>query len=115
MSIEINAKKKIGDEVKTASIVYDFGKDLAEMVKKFGEDVTFTNARGSMKITAQSAMRRYIENGKTQEEITTLMAAWKPGVAIERTVDPVAMLQSKWGSMTEEEKADVLKRLKQMK
>ena len=115
-TIEISAKKEIVKDdpssVKTATIIYDFGKDLNEMVEKFTDDVVFTNARASFKITAQSAMRRYLSSGLGQEEVAGKMAAWKPGVAIERTVDPVAALLGKWGSMSKEEQADVLKKLK---
>ena len=115
-TIEISAKKEIVKDdpssVKTATIIYDFGKDLNEMVGKFTDDVVFTNARASFKITAQSAMRRYLSSGLGQEEVAGKMAAWKPGVAIERTVDPVAALLGKWGSMSKEEQADVLKKLK---
>jgi len=110
--IEIVSKKKIGDETKVAVINYDFGKDIAEMIKKFGEDVVFTNARGSFKITAQSVMRRYLESGLDEKAIAEKMSGWKPGVTLERTIDPVAVLMSKWGSMSEEERSDVLKKLK---
>ena len=112
MSIEITAKKEVEGVAKVATIIYDFGKDLTEMSGKFGADVVFTNARANFKITAQGAMRRYITAGKSPEEITELMAKWVPGIALERTVDPVAMLLGKWGTMTEAEKADVLKKLK---
>jgi len=111
-SIEISAKKEVEGVAKVATILYEFGENLDDMAKKFGADVVFTNARANFKITAQGAMRRYITAGKSPEEITALMANWIPGVAIERTVDPVAMLLGKWGTMTEEEKADVLKKLK---
>jgi len=110
--IEITAKKKVGDVVKEALITYDFGKNLAEMVKKFGEEIVFTNARSSFKITAQAAMRRYLDTGVSSEEIVKKMSSWKPGVTLERVIDPVAALLGKWGDMSEKEKADVLKKLK---
>ena len=109
---QITAKKKIGDVDKEASINYDFGADLNEMAQKFGKEVVFTNARGSFIITAQAAMRRYLETGKSPKEIADLMTAWKPGVALARVVDPVAAITAAWGSMSEEQKADVLRKLK---
>ena len=111
-SIEISAKKEVEGVAKVATILYDFGEGLSEMVKKFDENVVFTNARANFKITAQGAMRRYIAAGKSPEEITQLMSNWVPGIALERVIDPVAMLLGKWGTMTEAEKADVLKKLK---
>jgi len=111
-SIEISAKKEVEGVAKTVTILYDFGENLAEMAKKFKDEVVFTNARANFKITAQGAMRRYITAGKNEKEIAELMSNWVPGVALERTVDPVALLLGKWGTMTEDEKADVLKKLK---
>ena len=110
--IEITAKKEVEGVLQTATILYDFGENLEEMVAKFGADVVFTNARASFKITGQGAMRRYLTSGLNQEAIEAKMAAWKPGVAIERTVDPVAAILSKWGTMSDEDKADLLKKLK---
>jgi len=112
MATEITAKKKIGDVEKVATIAYDFGANLAEMIKKFGEEVVFTNARGSFVITAQSAMRRYLEGGKSQEEVAGIMATWKPGIALARQVDPVAALTSQWGTFTPEKQAEILKQLR---
>jgi len=112
MATEITAKKKIGEVDKVATIVVDFGEKLADMVAKFGEDVVFTNARGSFVITAQAAIRRYIEAGKSQEEISSLMASWKPGVALARTVDPVASLVSQWSSYSPEKQQEILRQLK---
>ena len=111
-SIVVSVKKEVEGELKTASISYDFGANVEEMIEKFKGDVVFTNARANMKITAQGAMRRYLVAGKSQDEITSLMASWIPGVALERTVDPVALLMGKWGSMTDEEKKEVLAKLK---
>ena len=111
-SIEITAKKEVEGVAKSATILYDFGDNLDDMAKKFGSDVVFTNARSNFKITAQGAMRRYLAEGKSPEEISELMSRWVPGVALERTVDPVAMLLGKWGSMSDSEKAEVLKKLK---
>ena len=100
---------------RSVTMEYDFGANLEEMKEKFGEDVTFSNARRAMTITAQAAMRRMILAGKSDEEIQEKMSLWKPGVALERTSDPVASLMKSWGKMTEEQKAEILKKLKDLK
>jgi len=110
--IEVTAKKLINDESKVATILFDSGENLDEMVEKFTAAVVFTNARASFKITAQSAIRRYLEAGLDESAITAKMATWKPGVAMERTVDPVAAIVGAWGTMSEAAKADLLKKLK---
>lgn len=107
-TIEITAKK---DDLSCA-VTYDFGHDLESMVAMFGSDVVFTNARQSMKITAQAAMRRLLKNGKTQDEIQKIIAAWKPGVQIERTVDPIATFKNKFAGMDEEAKKALIAELK---
>ncbi len=109
---EITAKKKIGDVEKVATVTYDFGANLDEMTKKFGAEVVLSNARANMVITAQGAMRRYIETGKSQTDIAGIMASWKPGVALARQVDPVAALTSQWSTFTPERQAEILRQLK---
>lgn len=106
--IEIAAKKND----LSAVVTYDFGADLDEMVEKFGKEVVFSNARQSMKITAQAIMRRNLSKGKTQEEIQEVISSWKPGVQLERTVDPVAIFKNKFASMDEKAKRDLLAELK---
>ncbi len=102
--IEVEAKK---DDF-SATVNYDFGKNLDEMVEKFGSEVTFTNARANMKIGLQSAMRRYLVAGKDCGELVT---AWAPGVQMERVVDPLAVAQKAYGSMSEEEKQAFIAKL----
>lgn len=115
----INASKDIGEGDQktkvTAGISFDFGASLQEASEKFTSEVVFTNFKAAAKITAQSAMRRYLEAGKTSEEITTLMKSWKPGVAMERVTDPVAALIGRWDSYSPAEQANILKKLKSKK
>lgn len=115
----INASKDMGKGEnkikKVAAISFDFGTSIEEAIKKFTPEVVFTNFKAAAKITAQSAMRRYLEAGKTSEEIATLMKNWKPGVAMERVTDPVAALVGRWDSYSPAEQADILKKLKSKK
>jgi hypothetical protein len=109
---EIKATKKIDGEEKSAAVAYDFGATLEEATEKFGADVVFTNFKRTAVITAQAAIRRALEGGKSEEEIASLMASWRPGVALERTVDPVASLVGRWDSYSPEEQDAILKKLK---
>jgi hypothetical protein len=97
---------------KSATIGYNFGDSLADMVKMFGENVVMSNAKKSMVITAQAVMRRYLEAGKDQAAITTSLAAWKPGVALERIVDPVGSITANWDKLDKTQKAALLAKLK---
>lgn len=75
--IEIVARK----DGKEASVYYDFGDDLDEMISFFGDDVVFSNARSKMKIGLQANLRAYL---KANQNIEKLMANYKPGVALEK-------------------------------
>jgi len=113
VEVAITAKKKMGDEDREATISVDFGDSLQEAVEMFGEDVVFSNFKASAKITAQAAMRRYIESGLNADQIAEKMDTWKPGVALERVIDPIKALMGKWAKMSPEEKKELLTALKE--
>jgi hypothetical protein len=111
MAEEITATKEIGGEKKTVVIYVDLGEDCEDAVTKFTGPVVFSNFKRSAVITAQAAMRRYMEAGKGQEEVAVAMKDWKPGVALERVADPVGALKARFATMTEEEKQEVINKL----
>ncbi len=109
---EIKASKVIDDVTKECSIMYNFGSSLDEARQLFGDAVVHTNFIGKAKITAQASMRRMLETGKDATEIATRMSAWKPGVAMERVIDPVAGIMSAFPTMSEEAQIALLDKLK---
>lgn len=108
---EIKASKEIEGVLKESSILFDYGESLAEAQARFGDEVVFSNFKRSANITAQAAMRRLMEAGKSQEEIVTAMAAWKPGVSLDRQVDPVKALMGKFATLTPEEQTKIIEDL----
>ena len=111
-TVECKAKTKVGDENKEATVFIDIGEDLEDSIKRFGEAVVLSNFQASATITAQAAVRRYLTANKSQEEIVKLMAAWKPGVAIQRVSDPVAAFKAKFAGMSVEDQIAALNDLK---
>lgn len=109
---EIKATKKLGDVDKEATVLYDFGGDLDTAVENFGAEVVYSGFVRSAVITAQSVMRRFLEDGLAQEEIEAKMEAWKPGVSLERVVDPTKAFLNKFDKMTDEEREAVLEQLR---
>lgn len=105
--IEVTAKKD-GSE---GNVSFDFGENLEEMVGLFGEGVTFSNARAQMKIGLQAAMRRRLEAGQPVDDLST---SYKPGVQMERIVDPIAAAKAKFATMSDEDKAAFLSDLRDM-
>lgn len=111
-NIEITAQKKDGS--RTVSAFYDFGDNLDEMKEKFGDEVVFTNARANMKITAQSIIRRGIDKEESDEAIQETLAGWKPGVAIQKSSDPLAAALRVLKGKSAEEQAEYIKQLQSM-
>ena len=89
---QVKATLKSGTEV---TVNYDFGANLDEMVKKFGPDATFSNAKSQMKIRLQALMRERGEKGVSLENL----ANWKPGVSIDRVIDPIALVKAQFKDM----------------
>jgi len=108
----ITATKVVNGVEKVASIPYDFG--TAETSgDMFGKEVVHSNFVAKATITCQAAMRRMLEKGKTAEEIAAVMKGWKPGVALERVVDPVAAIEARMDSMSDAEADALIKRLRE--
>jgi hypothetical protein len=110
--IEVKSKKEVNGEVREATVFVDFGETAAESIEMFGDEVVNSGFIAASKITAQGGMRRMLEVGKAQEEITAKMAEWKPGVTLSRETDPMAAALAKFGSLSEEEKEEFLQQLR---
>ena len=103
--IKVDAKKN----GKTASIYYNFGIDLKEMVTLFGKNVVFSQARAQMKIKLQSAMRSYLDADKDPVGLVTV---YKPGVALERTPQDMGKAtENYFEALTTEEQDAMIARL----
>lgn len=87
----------------SATVNFDFGETVEEAVEKFGADVVLSGFIRTSTITAQAAIRRYLEVGLEQEAIEEKMTDWKPGVTIQRVVDPVAAILRKADDMEGDE------------
>tara|TARA_R100000655_G_scaffold80569_2_gene119994 strand:- start:119 stop:460 length:342 start_codon:yes stop_codon:yes gene_type:complete len=96
----------------TATIEYNFGENVQEAIEMFGEDVVFAGFTKSAKITAQSAIRRYLTAGVDEDGIQEKMNSWKPGVALERVSDPVSAIKNKFANLDDDAKLELIKQLK---
>ncbi len=109
-AIEVTANKGS----KSLTVSYDFGENLQDAIAKFGEEIIFSNAVQSMKISLQALIRRGFDKGVEDSQIAEQAAAWKPGVAAQRQSDPVAAITAKWANLSPEARAELLKKLKSM-
>jgi len=80
---------------RTVTVSYNFGNSLGEMADLFGEEIVFSNAKANMVIGLQARIRSLIKTEKSDEEIQAEISAWKPGIKVTRTGDPVAKIISK--------------------
>ncbi len=110
-TIEITAKKEINGVPKSATIFSAMGETAAERIEMFGDQVVNSNFISEVKVSAQAVIRRFLEKGKTQDEITALMATWKPGVAMDRTVDVEAAAIAKYESMSKDKQDAFIEKL----
>lgn len=108
---KITATFKKGDVDKQASIDYDFGSTLEEAVELVGAEVVLSNYKRAATITAQAAMRRYLQADIDEAQIQEKMNSWKPGVALERASDPTAAVLSKFEKLSPEKRAALLEQL----
>ena len=108
MATEITAKK--GDA--SATISYEFGDTLEANTELFGEEVVHSSAIRTYIITAQAAIRRYLEAGLSEDEVQQKMSEWKPGVTLSSTVDPVTAVLRKFGTLPVEDQKDLIAKLK---
>lgn len=106
--MEITAK----DTKTEASITveYEFGETIAELVEKFGEEVVFNQARSSLVVALQGAIRTALKAGKTDDEINTLVSEWKPGIR-RQAKSPQDKIKEQLASMDPEIRKALLKEL----
>lgn len=97
-------KARDGKEGKEATIIVDLGDNLTDASTKFGEEVVFSNYLANAKISVQSGIRRYIKAGLDNDAIQAKFDTYKPGVTIDRVVDPIATLAAKLMKMSPEER-----------
>lgn len=121
---QVSARLK--DQKEAISVNYNFGSNLVEMIKIFGEEIVFNKAADALVIDCQSNIRRIIKKGLENKvdgkpapksladiakEAVAWAAQWKPSTATgvrksapEKVADLVA-------TMTPEQKAELLKKL----
>jgi hypothetical protein len=107
-------KDKEGKVIKQVNGVcsYDFGDNLAETTKLFGEQIVHSGFVAQAIINLQAAMRRTLLAGG---DVAGLATSWKPGVSAPRAnVDPIAAAKNKFAQMNPAEKAKFLADLKAM-
>ena len=103
---DVSAKTSDSDRVVT--VTYDFGKDMATSVEKFGENVVHSKFVQSAIIDLQSLIRRLLKAGKTDDEINAEVSGWKPGAKVTVRKSGKEKALDALGSLSEEDRAAIL-------
>lgn len=107
---EVTAKAPKID--KEATVIVDLGENVEDAIARFGADVVFSNYLANVKIGVQSGIRRYLDAGLDANAIQAKFDSYKPGVTLDRVVDPVAAMAAKLAKMTPEEQEAALEQLR---
>jgi hypothetical protein len=89
---------------KEATIIVDLGENVEDAIARFGAEVVFSNYLANVKIGVQSGIRRYLEAGLAAADVQAKFENYKPGVTLDRVVDPIAAMAAKLQKMTPEER-----------
>jgi len=103
-----NITQTFKDEEYTA----DLGENLDEMSSKFGADAVYQAAKGAFVVAIQNMIRARRTAGMDQAATQEAVNSWAPGQRSSIQVDPVQALLCKWGSMSDEEKKELMTKLK---
>lgn len=104
---EVSAKHGESDKVK---INFDFGENLEDMAKKFGDEVAFSYARSAMTVAVQDVIRSGIKAEKTPAQIQREADNWKPGVK-KRGKSKAEKLAESFAQLSDDDKKAMLARL----
>lgn len=110
---KVQARDGNEDTSPSAEVEYDFGDNLGEAVELFGEDVVFSRFVAASVVDLQALIRRHLggEKPKTQDEISKLVAEWKPGVSSRKRRSNKEKAEELIAGMSEQEKAQLLEQL----
>lgn len=109
---KVEVKAKTPKTGKEAAILVDLGENATNAISLFGDAVVFSNYLANQKVHIQAGMRRYLDAGKSQDEIQKLFDSYRPGVTMDRVVDPVAALANRLAKLPPEEQIAMIEELR---
>lgn len=98
---------------KEATILVDLGDNVQDAIERFGAEVVMSNYLANAKIGVQAGIRRYLEAGLSTDDIQKKFEGYKPGVTMDRVVDPIAAMAAKLSKMTPEEREAAFAQLRE--
>ncbi len=103
---------------RSITVDYPFPATVEEAVTQFGEQVVLSIFYDQLALKLQARVRNAMEKGlkegttrMSDEEIQTDVLAWKPGVAVVRSVDPVTKILAKFPNLSKDDQNSLIERL----
>ncbi len=115
-TIKVSTGKIKGSDGKpvSISIEYDFGDDLADAIKKYGEAVVFDLYKAAASIRIQNVARSALLDKKTPEEAVALAEKYVLGTSVSKGPrDPVRTAETAVSRMSPEEEKQFILKLKE--
>jgi hypothetical protein len=108
--MKVTARHPESDRV--VEVEWDCPTLLADLVKKWGEEVVANNAISSMRVSVQGIMRTAMsgETPKTDKDIQTIVSKYKPGLRV-RGKTPQEKIAEQFAKMSEQDKRAIIQRL----
>lgn len=110
---EIEVAARLGKDGNPQTVKFSLGQTVAEVVKQFGEEVSYSQLKGAIVVSLQAFMRSKMSaekplNGKALQDAVT---AWKPGT---RTPGkpPAEKIKEAFGKLSDAERKELLKALR---
>uniref|UniRef100_A0A6M3KZH9 Uncharacterized protein n=1 Tax=viral metagenome TaxID=1070528 RepID=A0A6M3KZH9_9ZZZZ len=106
--MEVTAK--LGKDGAKGTVEYEFGKDLDESADLFGPETVHSKFVAAAKVDLQAAIRRCLEGGTDPQAFAD---DWKPGMRAPSVAkDPMAMALAGISKMSDEQKAELIAKLR---
>lgn len=92
-----------------AEVEYDFGDDLDGAIDLCGAETVFSNYKANATVALQGLIRSKLKAGVPADQIQEIVAAWRPGMVMEKTqVDPATAIKNAFNTWSPEKKAEFL-------
>lgn len=116
--VTFTTSKGAGEYARKLEVSFDFGDNTAQAVEKFGEEAVFANFIRGARVALQGNIRAKLsltgEDAKTDDEILTEAADWKPGTKSARGTSKTSKIQKLLDAMGDEEKEAFLAQVAEM-
>lgn len=111
--MEIKAKLGKEKDSPVTSVEYPLldAKTIPELVKNFGEDVVIAHAKSSMVVALQGVVRGLMKKNTDPKELQNKVSEWRPSLRVPGK-SRKEKAEELIGQMSEEEKKELLKKLR---